>query len=344
MERCRILNIFLYCFPFACFVVFSAAEGAYSQIRVGVVAGLSGESAAYGKAFQDGIALAQFAFPDSPATFIYEDDQFIPRLSVQAARKLISVDKVQVLIVGDTNTAKAVAAAVPDDIPIYVWASEQLSFLRPNIVRAWPREEKELLLTARAVVQDSDSSLALLASSHEYTLAWARGMKEQLGARVRYYEEFSTDLNDFRSLLVKLRGLKVQRLGLCLNNPKNGQIAREAADLRMAFKLFGCNFLQASSDQRVARGALAGAWYMDTAVSPEFSTAYRKRTGTTDYMTAAAVIHDIAAVILRASARKLDVPDLALLNPIAGANGVFNIRTDAGVYFDFDFVKVVIDK
>ncbi|RIL08770.1 MAG: hypothetical protein DCC75_08105 [Proteobacteria bacterium] len=324
------------------FVLLSSAANSFAESKVGVIAGLSGDNAAYGRAYQDAIAMAQKDLPESRVKFIYEDDQFLPRLSVQAARKLISIDKVDVLIVGDTTTARAVSQSVPDTIPIYVWASEHPDFIKSNIIRSWPREAKELELMEKEVLKEGLANIAMLASSHDYTLTWSRGMRERLKERVVYYEEFTSDLDSFRSLLPKLKNLGAQSISLCLNNPKNGQLAREAADLRLDFKLFGCNFLQAGADHQAARGALKGAWYMDTPVTGTFKASYLKLTGSIDYLNAAAVMYDIAQVILLAAQKNLKTSELPKLSPVAGANGEFHIRDDAGFYFDYGFERVDI--
>lgn len=77
-------------------VVFAQAK----DVKIGVTLPLSGRLAFAGEDIRSGIELAveEFASPELTFSVIYEDNQHSARLAVQTAQKLLSIDKVDLLI------------------------------------------------------------------------------------------------------------------------------------------------------------------------------------------------------------------------------------------------------
>ena len=88
-----------------------------AQVKIGFTAPLSGPAGAIGQDQYDGLLLAlerlQGKLGGQPASVIKEDDQLKPEVGLQAARKLIDKDKVDVLVgLGYTNVFMAMMPAI----------------------------------------------------------------------------------------------------------------------------------------------------------------------------------------------------------------------------------------
>lgn len=96
----KLRDVFLYCL----ILLFIAGCGKKEKnvITIGAVLPLTGNSASYGKSAQKGIGLAlanyQLLNSSDSLRIIYEDTQAQPTLGVNAVQKLITQDKVQIII------------------------------------------------------------------------------------------------------------------------------------------------------------------------------------------------------------------------------------------------------
>ncbi len=266
------------------------------KLKVGVIAGFSGEWAAYGESYRTGIKLAKV---EEQIQFIFEDDQFSPAKTVSAFRKLTTIDRVDALIVGDTTTAAALASlAEAEKILTLVWASSGSAFKdRKFIVRIWPPIEKEISAYVDAIHRLPYGKIMLLTSAHDYANDWGRKLKAALEPQEVYLQEFATDPTDYRALLLRAKTTDYSAFGLCLNPGQNGLFAEQMAQLGMKVPLFGSNFLEASADIQRAKSALNGAWFVSTAITPQFREKYLKATGHTDHIFSAAIHYDAAIAL-----------------------------------------------
>jgi branched-chain amino acid transport system substrate-binding protein len=116
-------------------------------VKIGVVLPLTGDAAVYGKALKNGIELAlEESKKDKgvPVKLIYEDDKYVPKDSVSAVRKLISLDKVPVIIGGaGSSTAEPVTAICNRNKVVLLSpcaTAPSLSNAVPYFFRMWPSD------------------------------------------------------------------------------------------------------------------------------------------------------------------------------------------------------------
>jgi ABC-type branched-subunit amino acid transport system substrate-binding protein len=271
--------------------IFAAIDWASAQHKVGVLASYTGDWGAYGVAYRHGIELADVG---TKATFIYEDDGFLPAKAVSAYRKLVDVDKISDVFVGDTVTAQAVAPiALKKKMPLFAWASGDRVFdTNPYAVRLWSTNKKDLSFITEQLKRHGYKRLALFTSTHTYTTEWGRGLVEAFPGSV--WEDFSASPDSFQSNLLKAKNQGFDAIGVCLSSGLNGRLAKQMRDLKIGIPLFGCNFLEASADIQAAAGALDGVWFTAPKLSREFVNRYKGRYGTTDHVVSAAIFHDAA--------------------------------------------------
>jgi ABC-type branched-subunit amino acid transport system substrate-binding protein len=268
-------------------------SSALAQQKVGVLAGFTGDWGSYGVAYRHGIELADVG---PKATFVYEDDGFLPAKSVSAFRKLLEVDKISSALVGDTVTAQAVAPiALRQKIPLLVWASGAKFANNPFVLRLWTADEKDLSFIGDEIKRRGYKRLALFTSTHTYSAAWARALMKQYPGSI--WEDFSTNPDGFQSSIMKAKAGGFDAIGVCLGGGLNGRFAKQLRNLGLDTPLFGCNFIEASADIEAADGAFDGVWFTAPKLSPEFMTAYKTRFGFTDHVISAAVFHDAALLV-----------------------------------------------
>ncbi len=317
------------------------------ELKVGVIAGFSGLGADYGAAFRSGISLAQEALPSAQVRYIYEDDQFTPKLTVTAFRKLAEIDKVDAIIIGDTTTSKSVAGlAQRYNIPLLVWASEDPAFQNnPLIFRTWPTMEKEIQLVQEEVKNEKLSNIAIWSGPHDYAVTYARALKKALANDVVAYQEFSENLGDYRSLLAGLAKKGVKAINLCLTTGENGHVVRQMKDLHLNLAIFGCAFLNYGREADTLRLANRTAWVFDAVVTDAFKKRYQEKKGDPVTMNAAAVFYDSALAIGHAQLNRSPNQSLSdalrTIGTIEGANGRFKLGTaNQQQFFDFQLSRV----
>ena len=304
----------------SCIFVFLCSPVAAQQ-KVGVLASYTGDWGSYGVAYRHGIELADVG---SKATFMYEDDGFLPAKSVSAFRKLLKVDKISAVLVGDTVTAQAVAPiALRHKIPLLVWASGAKFVNNPYALRLWTSDEKDLSFISGRIKRQGYKRLALFTSTHTYTTMWARALTEQFPGSI--WEDFSTNPDSFQSSIMKAKAGGFDAIGVCLGGGLNGRFAKQLKTLRIDIPLFGCNFIEVSADIEAADGAFDGVWFTAPKLSQEFMTAYTARFGTTDHVISAAVFHD-AALLVTGTTDK----------PFAIA-GLREVNVDGDRHLDFEY-------
>ena len=289
------------------FFVVLCGSPAAGQPKVGVLASYSGDWGAYGVAYRHGIEMSDVG---AKATFIYEDDGFLPAKSVSAFRKLLEVDKISAVLVGDTVTAQAIGPiAMKRKIPLLAWASGDRVFANnPYGLRLWTSNEKDFSFTADQLKKRGYKKIALFTSTHTYTAAWAEYLKERFSGTE--WEDFSTNPDSFQTALVQAKAGGFDAVGVCLGAGLNGRFAKQMRALRIDLPLFGCNFIESSADIQAADGAFDGVWFTAPKISPDFVKSYTTRFGTSDHLVSAAIFHDAALLVTHTTEKPFAIPGL----------------------------------
>lgn len=100
---------------------------AADPVKFGVVTALSGDAGAYGKPFLDAIQILAGQFNESggvlgrPIQVVYYDDQGVPDLALQAAKKLVYDDHVATLQPGSTSGAIFTAMPIGKEAHTAMW-------------------------------------------------------------------------------------------------------------------------------------------------------------------------------------------------------------------------------
>jgi ABC-type branched-subunit amino acid transport system substrate-binding protein len=274
---------------------------------IGVLASYTGDWGAYGQAYRRGIELAGV---EDRATFVFEEDGFLPAKTVTAFRKLLEVDKISAVLVGDTVTAQAIAPiALQSHIPLIAWASDDGVFRNnPLALRLWSSRERDIGFISSEISRRGYKRLALFTSTHTYTAAWGANLKARFPGSE--WQDFSSPPESFQTYLLKAKQRGFDAIGVCLSSGLNGRLAKQMKQLQISLPLFGCNFLEASADIVAAAGSLDGVWFTAPKISPDFANRYRNSTGITDHVVSAAIFHDAALLATKTTDKPFAIANL----------------------------------
>ncbi len=255
-------------------------------IKIGVIVPLSGAAANFGAIAQRGVDLAvQDLSPEDRARtrVIYEDDGMVNTRSATAARKLLSIDKVDALVTWSSGTALTVAGIVEGArVPQIGIASD------PAVVRNkkfsftyWPLPEDEARTLYDYLVQSGKNRLAVLTLVHNGALALRdafTSLVEQEGKlKIVASEEVAGDIMDFRGVLTRVKAKGEVDGFIPILFPGQLSVAvKQARDSGITASLVGFETFEDKDEFKASGGILAGAVYATGAdPEPAFIEKYR---------------------------------------------------------------------
>jgi branched-chain amino acid transport system substrate-binding protein len=268
----------------ACLILFlvtcASATAAPYTVKIGAVLPLSGDLAYVGKDIQEGVTLAleEQSSPSVKFEVIWEDGKFSPRDSVSAARKLISSDRVDVILsLWDTADVIAPITEQAGVIQLSIrWnpdvaVKHKFTFTFESTYPTYYRDMAQLI---RA------QGLSKAVFIHEETQA---GTRERLafereasahGIAVLGVESFPTGTTDFRSVLTKLLAKNPDIVANEGFPPASSTLLRQLRTLRPGMRHIG--FYEVISEPALIEGQ---PFVSQIGFLPDFSAKFEKRFG-----------------------------------------------------------------
>lgn len=202
-----------------------SCTGFYSdkkQIRIGVLTPLSGKNATYGSATQRGLELALESlksddkFKDLDIKLVYEDTQLEENLATNRIQKLISIDKVP-MILGPFGSSEMISVApfANDSKTPIISASatdDNISNLGDYIFRIVPTNKEQGISMANFIFNKLNikEGIVILSLNNDYGKSLSESFKsrmEELGTNIIYEDKFEPEAKDFNSYISKIKSL-----------------------------------------------------------------------------------------------------------------------------------------
>jgi branched-chain amino acid transport system substrate-binding protein len=310
-----------------------AAACADQPNTAGFTAPLTGPTALYGLAAQNGVTLALEDLQWQNPGFLWEDDEFKPSRTVTAFKKLSEVDHVSIVIVLGSPPFSAVASlAEAKGIPTLAWASDS----RPTAGRHWvarlmPSGEHQGRLLGEEARRRGYERIAIVTSANDYSNSIRAGFLSVLSEPfLATTEEVPPDMSDFRSVIMRIAARKPKSIGMCLNSGQVGQFARQLRDAGLHLGLFSCDTLNSAAEVRLAQGALDGAWFVSAKVPDWFRKRYRERFSNEDVLWTAGVYYDLVRLLYGELSTVLSSDELL--------TRILRKRVENGVFGSYGFV------
>lgn len=249
---------------------------------IGVIAALSGRLAEYGDAIRNGIELARKQHPERfrCLRFIYEDDQYDPKLAVSALEKLVTNDHVRFVYQWGNEPALALSpVATRLKVPLVTisqhpdidtsdesfvvrfinsgadWQGAFLQHLRMSNVRSVLVVRTEMSFTEMLVNE----------------LAKAGGSE----LRVEVLESVLPTETDFRNVILRAKQKSFDRLALYLVPAQLSAFVKQAGELGFRPQYVGSTFFESRSIVGPSSGALPGATYLHLGMPSGFAAQYQ---------------------------------------------------------------------
>jgi branched-chain amino acid transport system substrate-binding protein len=272
MKKVKVLFILI-----ATLIAFSAVNSCNQKtanIPVGVVAPLSGDNASYGTILKQGFDLAFSS--DTSIKLQYEDSKFDPTTAVSAINKLISVDKVQVVLgeVASGVTMAIAPVAEKNKVVLFstISSTDNLRNSGPYFFRNIPRNEIQGKTVAQFLYNKLNiKSVAFFGMNDEYGTNISKSFKEtfmQLGGKVVFEDFFKKGDVDFRTALSKIKSSGAKALFIPGDKNEPAGILKQAKELNLNIPIVGGDGSCNSDVISIAGNSSEGFYCANVLVNP----------------------------------------------------------------------------
>lgn len=227
-------------------------------LKIGAVIPLTGDGAAYGLPIQRAASLAvneinlAGGVKGQPLEIIWEDGKCDAKEATSAARKLVTIDAVKVILGGVCSSETLAMAPVTESEKIIVLSPSSTS---PDITTAGDflfRTAPSDALAGRVAAEYASKTwnakkAAILSETKDYTQGLRRVFKEvfvNLGGAIVADEVYNTGDTNFRSQLLKMKAANPDVVYLLPQTPApGGLIVKQLKDLGLKTKLLTAEVL-----------------------------------------------------------------------------------------------------
>ncbi len=255
------------------------------KFKIGVLAAFTGRLAEYGVAVRNGIELAREEYPDKfkNIEFVYEDDQYDPKVAATGFQKLTSADQVRLVYQWGNEPALTVAPiAEAKQFPLVTIAQDPHAATPSqkwvtrfiNTAKDWQRGMAEYLR------EENVETVLVLKTEMSFTSMLVEALKSQLSSspQVQNLDSVLPTETDFRPLVLRAKSqLRGGILGLYLTPSQSVLFIKQAETLDFHPRMIGATFFESRSLLKPVWSQLQGAVYIHLAVDPGFRNRYEKR-------------------------------------------------------------------
>lgn len=222
------------------------------QVKIGVIAPLAGDNAAYG---QDVTAAVNLAVEEINAAggvngrmleAVFENGGCNGKDATTAATKLIDVDKVQIIVGGycSGETLAAAPLAEAAKVALVSPASSNPSITKAGdyVFRITPSDAGQGTAIAAEMIKRGHHKAAVIYANTDYTLGLANAFKEnfeKLGGVITAWETYEQDAKDFRTQVAKARASNPNAIYLVSYATDAALLVKQIRQLKMAHPLYG---------------------------------------------------------------------------------------------------------
>jgi len=221
-------------------------EEVKTPLKIGVLLPLTGDAAAYAEGARNiyKIAVDEInaagGVKGQPLELITEDAKCNGKDATSAAQKLVSVDKVQLILGGFCSGESIAATPVATETKVALFSpgssSPDLTGISPYFFRNYPSDASQGRVLADVLYTDKGfKKVALIQEQTDYALGVYKAFSarfEELGGTI-VKEEVTTASSDFRSQLTKLKASKSDAFFIDTQTPAMSErIFKQVQDLK----------------------------------------------------------------------------------------------------------------
>ena len=301
-----------------------------SQLRVGIALPLTGVGAPYGEAFRNGILLGLEGH-SSEIELAFEDHQYDSKSAIAAARKLATVDSVDLIFVwgyGPSDTVAPIVASLK--VPVILASLNPVS-QKGGATLNFSGPLRDIVTPLAAYLkQNPDDSVAIVAAPIGSLEQSAKLLQAELPSSIlKKYETVLPDLLDFKSVITRLKIEPPSTVGLFLTPPQIKVFIEQARAQKFSPRYIGIDTFNDSSIRELFIQESDGPVFVDAFSDPVFVKTYEKHFGGSSHVVEAARGQLLAQLLLHVSKgfkRSTDIPvAIDSFPPGQGPAGAFSI-------------------
>lgn len=252
------------------------AQPAEDEIKIGFISPITGDVATFGESTRNAVMLAAKQWNQKGGLLgkqikiIVEDDSNDPVQSGNAARKLISQDKVVAIIGSVASKCTLAAAPIAQEakIPLISPTStaDAVTKVGDYIFRACFIDPFQGAVMAKFAREDlqAKTAAALYDLQNDYTKGLAEEFKkafEKLGGKIVAFETYAYGDQDFRAQLTKIKGQNPDVLFLPDYYNTVGLITKQARDLGIKATFLGGDGWDSPDLVPIAGDSIEGGYF-----------------------------------------------------------------------------------
>ena len=204
-------------------------------IKVGVIAGLTGEYAAVFQNWTNGITLAAELYARSgkqPAVELtLEDDGFSPTKGLSAYRKLLEINHVDALLNGSSATIGAISSLVTKEaFPVIQLGEEAVDPADDNIIQIMPGNIASEIALGKELAKLYPTGVVLFTTSNSTMIRFATAFKVGYGLSLTEFQ-MDPQTTDFKPLILSARSHKPRCIVVLAFPPQGALLVKQARQL-----------------------------------------------------------------------------------------------------------------
>jgi len=288
-----------------------------NEVKVGVISPLTGPAASFGVSQKNGTELAledinaKGGINGKKVIAVYEDSQLDPNKALSAFKKLVSVDKVPVVI-GQGSTTEILALAPASDQSKIILVSPGASGAKITgsgkyIFRLSPSDAFQGTMAANFAAKKGFKKGAIIYVNND----WGNGLKDGFekdfklaGNEIVSSEAIEPASKDFKTVLVKIKTKSPDFVYIPIHPDQAGVLLKQAKELGAKLQFIGADSFSEKSILTVAGNSAEGVIFTmpaktSGAAYDEFQRKYKaKFNSEASYI--AAVAYDAMVVTAKA--------------------------------------------
>lgn len=245
------------------------------EIKIGVITPLSGEGATYGNATKRGVDLAvdeinqKGGIDGKKIVIVYEDDQIKAEVGTKAIQKLISIDKVPVILGAFGSSVSLAIAPIAEKSKVVLFSAsstaDALKDAGDYFFRNVPPNSMQGKSAADfAIDKLGAKNAAILYMNNDYGVSLTKSFEEvfvQKGGNILIKENYNPDDKDFRTQLSKIKEKSPEVIFYPGHYKESAQILKQAKELGIKAKFIGGDGSYSPELIGIAGNSSEGSYY-----------------------------------------------------------------------------------
>lgn len=260
-------------------LLFSSCGETGGNIKIGAIAPFTGDAAVYGEWFKNSVEIAKDEINQGGGILgrqieiIYEDSKAEPGTGVNAARKLINLDKVSMLLGPAASGVVLAVAPIAEENKIVllspIASNYKISESGDYIFRIAPSDALQGSIAADWTYNDLGYKTAsILYVNNDYgqglEVEFRRNFT-QLGGEVVSAEGSDQGTVDYKTQLTKIKSNKPDFIFVAVYPKEAGRVAVQAKELGIKIPIIGTDPFHDSQVIEIAGNAADGIRFLDVA-------------------------------------------------------------------------------